>query len=155
MQTAKEFLDEECEAILGTQAEANDYFLSCLNESIVRIQDDFDELNTRQLKQVESDYEQMIKVAEEQTLAKVATVQETSDRQGAAQVECDKLRNENHSATHELSALHDTNRTLTERVLAMVSSYRGCLISPRLGNHLGSGSVCSACRSSARSSEER
>ena len=45
MQTAKEFLDEEYQIILSAQTEANEYFLSRLNESVSRIREDFYELN--------------------------------------------------------------------------------------------------------------
>jgi uncharacterized protein (DUF3084 family) len=124
MQTAKEFLDEEYETILAAQEEANDYFLSCLNESILRIHEDFDDLNQRQLEQIENEYEQMMKVAEENSLAKVSVNEAATNQQRAAQAECDKLQEENQSAAQELNTLSEHNQTLSERILAMVSLKR-------------------------------
>ncbi len=112
MQTAKEFLNEEHQTILSTQTEANEYFLSRLNESILLIREDFNELHQNQLKQIENEYKKIMKILEEDT----STIDETMINQ---QIEYDKLQNEHQSITQELTILNDLNQILSEQVLTM------------------------------------
>ncbi|CAF3471943.1 unnamed protein product [Rotaria socialis] len=119
MQTSKEFLDDEHQMILSTQAEANEYLLSCLNESITRISEDFNELNKAQIKQVENEYKHMMTVAEENFLANANKNETMENHQRAAQIECEKLQDEHRCMTQELTVVSDHNLVLTEQILAM------------------------------------
>ncbi|UJR14875.1 hypothetical protein I4U23_001860 [Adineta vaga] len=121
MQTAKEFLDDEYETILAVQTEANDYFLTCLNESILRIYDDFDQLNKRQMEQVEIEYEKMIKILEENSLANEMINETEMNRQRTSQVEFRKLQEEYQLMTEELTTLNGHNHILSERIVDMES----------------------------------
>ncbi|CAF3930076.1 unnamed protein product, partial [Adineta steineri] len=121
MQTAKEFLNDEYETILSTQTEANEYFISCLDESIINIREDFDDLNKRQLKQVENEYKQMIKILEENSLTTANINETTMNHQRKTQFECEKLQDEHQSITQELTTLNDHNQILSERIFAMES----------------------------------
>jgi hypothetical protein len=116
MQTAKEFLDEDHQAILSTQTEANEYLLSRLNQSITRIREDFTELNQTQLKQTENEYKQMLEILEENFL----TTDDTNIQQSTLQTECEQLQDEHRSALQELTTLNDHNQALSERAIAMV-----------------------------------
>jgi chromosome segregation ATPase len=119
MQTAKEFLDEERETILSTQTEANEYLLSRLNDSISRIREDFNDLNKTQLKQIENEYKQMIKILEENSLRN-ETIDETMiNQQRAIQISYEKLQDEHQYITQELTTLNDHNQVLSERILNM------------------------------------
>jgi len=119
MQTAKEFLDEERETILSTQTEANEYLLSRLNDSISRIREDFNDLNKIQLKQIENEYKQMIKILEENSLRN-ETVDETMiNQQREIQISYEKLQDEHQYITQELKTLNDHNQILSERILNM------------------------------------
>ncbi|CAF3295658.1 unnamed protein product [Rotaria sp. Silwood2] len=119
MHTAKEFLDEEHQTILSTQTEANEYLLSCLNEFILRIREDFSELNKTQLKQMENEYKQMMRVIEETTLTNATMNEAMVNQQYSVQIECEKLQDENRSITQELTKLNDYNQVLSEQILAM------------------------------------
>jgi hypothetical protein len=119
MQTAKEFLDEEHQTMLSTQTEANEYFLSRLNESIARIREDFNELNQNQLKQIENEYKQIMKILEENTSANQIIDETMINHQRAMQIEYEKLQNEHQSTSQELTILNDLNQLLSEQVLAM------------------------------------
>ncbi|CAF5120126.1 unnamed protein product [Rotaria sp. Silwood1] len=121
MHTAKEFLDEEHQTILLTQTEANEYLLSCLNEFILRIRDDFNELNKTQLKQMENEYKQIMINIEENSLTNANINETIINQQHSIQNECEKLQNENQSITQELTKLNDYNQILSEQILAMVS----------------------------------
>ncbi|CAF1174612.1 unnamed protein product [Adineta steineri] len=121
MQTAKEFLNDEYETILSTQTEANEYFISCLDESIINIREDFDDLNKRQLKQVENEYKQMIKILEENSLTTANINETTMNHQRKTQFECEKLQDEHQSIAQELTTLNDHNQILSERIFAMES----------------------------------
>jgi chromosome segregation ATPase len=119
MQTAKEFLDEERETILSTQTEANEYLLSRLNDSISRIREDFNDLNKTQLKQIENEYKQMIKILEENSLRN-ETIDETMiNQQRAIEISYEKLQDEHQYITQELTTLNDHNQVLSERILNM------------------------------------
>jgi chromosome segregation ATPase len=119
MQTAKEFLDEEHQTILSTQTEANEYLLSRLNDSISRIREDFDELNKTQLKQIENEYKQMMKILEDKSLSN-KTIDETMiNQQRTIQIEYEKLQNEYQTLTQELTTLNDHNEILSETILNM------------------------------------
>jgi chromosome segregation ATPase len=119
MQTAKEFLDEERETILSTQTEANEYLLSRLNDSISRIREDFNDLNKTQLKQIENEYKQMIKILEENSLTN-GTIDETMiNHQRTIQISYEKLQDEHQSITQELTILNDHNQILSEKILNM------------------------------------
>jgi type II secretory pathway component PulK len=121
MKTAKEFLDDEYQAIVSTHTEANEYLLLTLNESISRIREDFDELNKTQLKEIENEYKQMMKILEENSLNN-ATIDNTAiNHQRTIQNECEKFQDEYQSIAQELTTLNDHNYILSERVLAMVS----------------------------------
>ncbi|CAF1959714.1 unnamed protein product [Rotaria magnacalcarata] len=119
MQTSKEFLDDEHQMILSTQAEANEYLLSCLNESITRISEDFNELNKAQIKQVENEYKHMMTVAKENSLANANKNETMANHQRAAQIEYEKLQDEHRCMTQELTIVTDHNLVLTEQILAM------------------------------------
>ncbi|CAF4982603.1 unnamed protein product, partial [Rotaria sp. Silwood1] len=119
MHTAKEFLDEEHQTILLTQTEANEYLLSCLNEFILRIRDDFNELNKTQLKQMENEYKQIMINIEENSLTNANINETIINQQHSIQNECEKLQNENQSITQELTKLNDYNQILSEQILAM------------------------------------
>jgi uncharacterized protein (DUF3084 family) len=119
MQTAKEFIDEEREALIATQTEANEYLLSSLHESITRIRQDFDTLNKTQLKQIENEYKQMFQTLEENLITNESH-DETIAHQRAIQTELEQLRDEHQSAAQELTTINYHNKTLAERVLAMV-----------------------------------
>jgi hypothetical protein len=120
MQTAKEFLDEERETIIATQTDANEYLLSRLSESISRIREDFDSLNNAQLKQFENEYKQMLQKVEENLMANEPIDETTTTHQRAIQIENERLQDEQQSVLRELTTLDDHNKSLSERVLAMV-----------------------------------
>ena len=117
MQTAKEFLDEEQETILSTQTDANEYFLSRLNQAISRIRDDFDQLNKTQLKQMENQYQQLMETAEENLLHQSHTDQSAVSNEHVRQIEY-----EQESIADELTVLNDYHQSLTERLVSMVGS---------------------------------
>ena len=66
MQTTKEFLIEEQQSLLSTQNYANEDFLARLHQSIARLKEDFYELNQQQIKQLENQYEQVMKRFEDE-----------------------------------------------------------------------------------------
>ena len=116
MQTAKEFLNDEYQTILSSQTEANDYFLSCLNQSIVRIREDFDRVNQTQSKQMESKYKQLM-----QTIEEYASVDTSRDEtRKNQQMDQEQLTDEHRAAGNELTKLNEHNRLLSERILDMV-----------------------------------
>ena len=117
MQTAKEFLNDEYQTILGSQTEANDYFLSCLNQSVVRIREDFHRVNQTQVKQMENKYKQLMQTIEE--YASVDTSRDETMRHRTTDHE-GPLADEYRSAANELTKLGEHNRLLTERILDMV-----------------------------------
>ncbi len=116
MQTTKEFLTEECETIISTQTEANEYLLSRLNDSITRIREDFDQLNQAQLQQIENDYKQMLQTLEENLLSN----QTIEISQQTIPSEYQQLEQEHQIVSEELKTLNNQNQNLAERVLAMV-----------------------------------
>ena len=116
MQTTKEFLNEECETIVSTQTEANEYLLSRLNDSIIRIRDDFDRLNQTQLQQIENDYKQMLQKAEDDLLSQ----QTIENSQETIPSEHQELEQECQSALEELTTLNNQNQNLVHRILTMV-----------------------------------
>ncbi|CAF1183420.1 unnamed protein product [Adineta ricciae] len=124
MQTAKEFLDEEYETILEAQSDANLYLLSCLNESILRIHDDFEHLNNQQIEQIENEYKQTMKKFEETSLANATDNETEIDRQHTSQTECGKLEEEYQSINEELTKVNEHNRLLTERISSMETDLR-------------------------------
>jgi len=115
MQTAKEFLDEEHQTILSTQTEANEYFLSRLNDSIIHIREDFNELNQNQLQQLENEYKQIIKNLEETFL----TNETILNHQRTIQISYEKLQDEHEILIQELTILNDHNQILSEQILHM------------------------------------
>jgi hypothetical protein len=116
MQTTKEFLTEECETIISTQTEANEYLLSRLHDSITRIREDFDQLNQAQLQQIENDYKQMLQTLEENLLSN----QTIEISQQTIPSEYQQLEQEHQIVLEELTTLNNQNQNLAERVLAMV-----------------------------------
>ncbi|UJR31832.1 hypothetical protein I4U23_019309 [Adineta vaga] len=119
MQTTKEFLDEERETILETQAEANEYLLSRLSESINRIRQDFNDLNQTQLKQMDNEYKQMLQILEES----VQTNETNTFHQSSNQEGYEQLHDEHQTVLQELTTLNDHNQTLIERVQAMEAEF--------------------------------
>jgi hypothetical protein len=115
MQTAKEFLDEEHQTILSTQTEANEYFLSRLNDSIIHIREDFNQLNQNQLQQLENEYKQIIKNLEETFI----TNETILNHQRTIQISYEKLQDEHEILTQELTILNDHNQILSEQILHM------------------------------------
>ena len=115
MQTAKEFLDEEHQALLSTQTEANEYFLSRLNESVEQIREDFSELNKNQIKQIENEYKQKMSILEE----KNSTEETLFNQQRIRQNDYEKLQDEQQVLSNELFTLNDHNQILSERIIAM------------------------------------
>jgi hypothetical protein len=124
MQTAKEFLDEEHETILSTQTEANEYLLSRLNESISRIREDFHDLNQLQIKQIENEYQQMVRIVEDKSVTNRTNDEAMINQQRTMKNEYDKLQNEHRTMTQELTSLNDHNQMLSERILNMVNFIR-------------------------------
>jgi len=116
MQTTKEFLTEECETIISTQTEANEYLLSRLHDSITRIREDFDQLNQAQLQQIENDYKQTLQTLEENLLSN----QTIEISQQTIPSEYQQLEQEHQIVLEELTTLNTQNQNLAERVLAMV-----------------------------------
>jgi hypothetical protein len=112
MQTTKEFLDEECQTIISTQTEANEYLLSRLNDSITSIREDFNQLNQTQLQQIENEYKQTFQLLEENFL--------TNQTTNTSQYPIEQLQDEYQSALQELTVVNNHNQTLSEQVLAMV-----------------------------------
>ena len=90
--------------------------MSRLNESIARIREDFNELNQSQLRQIENEYQQIMKIFEDNQ-----TIDETmlNNEQQKQQIEFEQLQNEHQSITQELTILNDLNLVLSEQVLAM------------------------------------
>jgi chromosome segregation ATPase len=111
MQTTKEFLNEECETIISTQTEANEYLLSRLNDSIISIREDFNRLNQKQLEQIENNYKQMLQ-----------TLEENLPIEQIIPSEYQQLEQEYQIVLNELTTLNNHNQNLTEHVLAMVYS---------------------------------
>ena len=117
MQNTREFLDDERETLIASREEANEDLLSRLSESVDRIRDDFDQLNRAQLKQAENEYKQMLQILEESLLAEETTTA-TAPRDN--QVDSQRLYEEHHAVTQELTALRENNQALAERAYAMV-----------------------------------
>ncbi|CAM4782059.1 unnamed protein product [Rotaria magnacalcarata] len=111
MHQAKEFLDEEHETIIAAETEANEYLLSSLNESIVNIREDFNQLNTAQITQIENEYKQTLQDVEESLTSNQTTNDTTTSNQ--------QLQDEYHVVAQELTTLKNDNSTLSERVLTM------------------------------------
>lgn len=65
LSTTREFLHDECEHIISTQNDANEYFLIYLNQSIVRIREDFQKLNQNQYEQLENEYKLYLEQVED------------------------------------------------------------------------------------------
>ncbi|CAF1540877.1 unnamed protein product, partial [Didymodactylos carnosus] len=119
MQTAKEFLSEERETIIGVQAEANEFMLSRLNDSILRIRDDFSILNQSQLKQSENEYKQMLQVVEESINANIDDDSNDILMSQRRQSELEELHQETSQAQQELLTLNNYNQALSDRVNQM------------------------------------
>lgn len=117
MQTTKEFLDEECQTIISTQTEANEYLLSRLNDSINRIRDDFNHLNKTQLDQIENEYQQNLKTLEESLLANETS---NTSQEIIISSQYEQFQNEHQSVLEELTTLNNQNQNLSQQVLVMV-----------------------------------
>ncbi|CAF3772870.1 unnamed protein product [Rotaria sp. Silwood1] len=115
MQTAKDFLDEERETILATETEANEYLLSRLDESITCIREDFEQLNKTQLKQVENEYKNMLKIVEEH----FTTDESTISHQHTNQIERKQLQEEYQHVLQDLTTLNNHNQVLSKQILTM------------------------------------
>ncbi|CAF3156375.1 unnamed protein product [Rotaria sp. Silwood2] len=119
MQTAKDFLDDERETIIATENEANEYLLSRLDESIVRIREDFDQLNKTQLKQIENEYKQMLQILEEHFTTNQEIDELTTSHQRTRQAEHERLQEEYQHVLQDLTTLNNHNLILSKQVLAM------------------------------------
>lgn len=116
MQTTKEFLDDECQTIISTQTDANEYFLSRLNHSIKHIREDFQQLNHTQLIQTENDYEKLL-----QTLEENFKVNQTSiHSEEIKPTQYEQLQNEHDVVIQELNTLNNQNQDLSQQILSMV-----------------------------------
>ncbi|CAM2724985.1 unnamed protein product [Rotaria socialis] len=111
MRQTKEFLNEEHETIIAAETEANEYLLSSLNESIVNIREDFNQLNTAQITQIENEYSQILQNVEGSLTSNQTTNDTTTSNQ--------QLQDEYHAVAQELATLKNDNSTLSERVLTM------------------------------------
>ena len=113
MQTTKEFLDEEQQAILSTQTDANEFFLSRLNESISHIRDDFHQLSQLQYKQIDEFYQQLRN-----------NIQETIRNEPREEIKInsplEQLQNEQKLINEELINAKEQHEILAEQLMAMV-----------------------------------
>ncbi|CAF1133464.1 unnamed protein product, partial [Didymodactylos carnosus] len=124
MQTTREFLNEERDNIITIQTDANEFMLSRLNDSILRIREDFNVLNQLQLKQLENEYKQMLRIVEvsvNDTLDDGSTASATVLHQ-RRQAKFEELHEEASLTQQELSTLSDYNQTLVDKVNQMETS---------------------------------
>lgn len=119
LQRAKEFLDEEREIILSAEVEANEYLLSRLSETIDSIREDFNQLNTSQLNDIENEYKQLLQTVEENLLSNQTIDGKPTSNESKNQ----HLEEDYENVLQELTILNSDNKKLSQTVFSMVSLY--------------------------------
>jgi hypothetical protein len=115
METAKDFLNDEQQSIFASQANAHEYFLSRLTQSVSRIRDDFEQLNQTQIKHIDSQYQQYMITIEDY-------LRQESNHKNKQQPDHEQWHIEQKTMTDELRRLTNDHHLLAQRIVDMVDS---------------------------------